>query len=282
MSLPTPAPYDRLTIRAAGAHDSAVLCPYGCHVLGWYGADGRDRFMVSRNADFIPGKPIRGGIPVCFPQFGGKGPLPPHGIARLNPWAVTASAPDQLTLTLADNDATRAVWPVPFRIAMTVAVAPQTLHLRCQVDNPGAAPFSFTFAWHTYFAVGDIALTTVHGLAGTTFHDSLVQGPGAVAVETRESIAIAEEVDRIYANAPDRMSIADNGRRRTFVVAKQNLPDAVLWNPWIAKSRRMADFWPEEFRGMVCLETGAIMAPVTLPPGQTWQAATSFTVQDHG
>ena len=33
-----------------------------------------------------------------------------------------------------------------------------------------------------------------------------------------------------------------------------NLPDAVVWNPWISKAKGMADFGDDEFRQMLCVE----------------------------
>jgi D-hexose-6-phosphate mutarotase len=39
---------------------------------------------------------------------------------------------------------------------------------------------------------------------------------------------------------------------------------AVLWNPWIEKTKGMADMSPEEYKEFVCVEAGAVAEPVTL------------------
>ena len=45
-----------------------------------------DRIFVSSKAIYTGPKAIRGGIPLVFPQFGPKGPLPQHGFARVSKW----------------------------------------------------------------------------------------------------------------------------------------------------------------------------------------------------
>lgn len=53
-------------------------------------------------AVFKPPKAIRGGIPVCFPQFSDFGPLNQHGFARNQQWAVDTleESLDGATVTL--------------------------------------------------------------------------------------------------------------------------------------------------------------------------------------
>jgi hypothetical protein len=72
------------------AADGAQLtaCAHGGHVLGWTPAGGRPRLWLSPTARCGPGLAIRGGIPVIFPQFAGRGPLPKHGFARDRAWRV--------------------------------------------------------------------------------------------------------------------------------------------------------------------------------------------------
>ncbi len=256
--------------------ESAGLCRQGAHLLDWHGPDGAGRLFLSRRAEFAPGAAIRGGVPVVFPQFG-DGPLPKHGLARNRPWRVAEALADRATLVLEDDPQTRALWPHAFRLTLTAALAPGHLTVRLAVENHGTAPFAFTCALHTYFAVADIRQTTVHGLAGVPFLDSLRSGRRDT--ETRDTIPFDGEVDRIYVGAPDHgLAIRDAGHARSFTLAKSNMPDAVLWNPWVDKARRLPDFLPEEYRRMVCLETGVIATPQSLAPGAVWSGETVIGV----
>ena len=45
-----------------------------------------------------------------------------------------------------------------------------------------------------------------------------------------------------------------------------------VWNPWIAKSKTLADFDPLEYTRMVCVESASLGLdqPLELSPGQSW------------
>jgi len=58
----------------------------------------QDVMFVSKNAIFQPPKAIRGGVPVCFPQFGQLGPLGQHGFARNTAFEVVDSSDSSVTL----------------------------------------------------------------------------------------------------------------------------------------------------------------------------------------
>ena len=83
MDTPGPDLFTRVGVRAPdGAR--AEITPYGAHVTSWVTPDGRERLFLSRATSFSPGSAIRGGVPVVFPQFARRGPLRPHGFARIS------------------------------------------------------------------------------------------------------------------------------------------------------------------------------------------------------
>ena len=56
------------------------------------------------------------------------------------------------------------------------------------------------------------------------------------------------------------------------------MADAVVWNPWIEKSKRMPDFGDDEYLRMVCVETGNMATRIALAPNQQWQGGTVLSV----
>jgi glucose-6-phosphate 1-epimerase len=263
---------------ASGARAEIYL--HGAHITSWQTARGCEVLFVSCASHFQDGVPIRGGIPVIFPQFG-DGPLPKHGLARTRAWAVarTALGADgavSIILRLEDDTQTRALWPHPFCLQLTVSLG-LALTLEFTVKNPGSAPFPFQTALHTYFQVADITQTSLFGLQGTAFEDFLHSGP---AVETREVIMFDRETDRIYVNAPDRVVLDDRGNKRKIAIAKSGMNAIVVWNPWLEKSKRLEDFGDDEYRHMVCVETGRMRAPAVLAPGAQWSGRTTFTCEN--
>jgi glucose-6-phosphate 1-epimerase len=185
-------------------------------------------------------------VPVCWPQFSDFGPLQQHGFARNQAWTLLSSGGASehgafAVLELRDDDATRATWPHAFALRLRLSLSEAgALRMDFDVENTGPEALSFTFAAHTYFRVADAAQASVLGLAGTTYLDSL-QGRTR-CTEASDAVGFDKEVDRIYLAVPSRLQLADKAAARTVTLEMRGLPDAVVWNPWIAKAAAMADF----------------------------------------
>ena len=262
------------------AEDGARARVYldGAQVSSWTPAGSTDdRLFVSANALAGAGRSIRGGIPVCFPQFGATGPLRQHGFARLLRWAVVremqASDGARVVLELVDNDATRAEWPFQFHAELSVHVAAATLTVDFAVTNTDGQPFEFTAALHPYFRVRDAFATAVRGLAGTQYQDALRES--ALLEETHDLLAIDGPLDRVYASTSDLLEIVEP--HRTLRIEKRGFPDTVVWNPGAAGTAARAYFVAGDEKHMLCVEAGAIMHPVRLAPGETWTGTQLMT-----
>lgn len=243
----------------------------GAHVTTWRPAGGVERLYLSERAEFRPGAAIRGGIPVIFPQFSDRGPLPRHGFARTAAWDLAeagtrADGAAWAVLRLQDAEATRKVWPEHFVADLRVEVGGQRLTVALLVTNAGAAPFTFTAALHTYLAVADIATVTVDGLGGVAYEDQAAGG--ARRVQTDPVVVIAGEVDRIYYDAPACTTVHTG--IGAIEVCRQNFADTVVWNPGPEKAAGLADMPPQDYRHMLCVEAAAIGTPVHVDPGQQW------------
>ncbi|MHB9022667.1 MAG: D-hexose-6-phosphate mutarotase [Armatimonadota bacterium] len=264
-------------VHRSGARVEVYL--HGAHVTSWRNAAGDELFFLSRESNFAPERPIRGGIPVIFPQFGG-GSLPSHGIARISEWSVAHTGVLDngdilLALQLHQSAESLELWPYRFSLTLGIALAADSLTISLDAENMDEKAFSFTSALHTYFGVADIGRTALRGLQDVAYIDSLRED--IQEVETRPVIRLAEETDRIYVDAPDHLYVDDEGHGRTIEITKAGMPDVVVWNPWIAKSQRMPDFGDDEYLRMVCVETGIIAAPRDLSPGEYWQGTTRFS-----
>ena len=259
------------------AGGSAEVYLHGGHVTSWRDADGKESLFVSSLSHFAPDLPIRGGIPIVFPQFSGQGPLPAHGMARTQSWTLQQCSALQngspmVTLQLTHNPETLALWPHHFLLELSVRLTKCGLSLTLAVRNTGHTFWPFQMALHSYFMVSDIKHASVWGLEGAAYIDALANDERKL--DRDGTIHVSEETDRLYLQTTDHLRIDDAGEGRAVRIEKINMPDVVVWNPWIDKSRRLPDFADDEYQRMLCVETGLISTPCTLMPDECWQGET--------
>jgi len=264
---------------------SATVTLHGAHVTGFTPARAEPVLWMSRKSWFQPGKPIRGGVPVCFPWFAGSGPKPDsphHGFARLMEWQVEATGthPDGrvfLALVLRADERTRAYWPGRFELRYVVTVG-RRLSLSLQTRNLGSEAFTMTCALHSYFAVGDVRQVSIHGLAGTEYIDTV--GPPERKRQGPDPIRFECETDRTYLNTTATCILEDPVLARRITVAKSGSASTVVWNPWSDKAARMEDYADDEWPGMVCIETANVGEnAVTLAPGRSHELEARISVE---
>jgi glucose-6-phosphate 1-epimerase len=247
------------------ASDGARLTArgHGGHVVGWTPVGGRERLWLSPLARCGPGEAIRGGIPVIFPQFAARGPLPKHGVARDRAWRIMPSPePGSWQAVLGDDSATRAIWPHAFELALTASAAGNRLDTALTVRNPGDTPFTFTAALHTYLSLGGPA-ATVRGLGGHRAEDnqdgrtSTVPDGPLLAVDPRD-ISVRDVTGPVTLDDPVLGPLT---------ITADGFADRVVWNP--GPDAALGDVPPGGAVGFVCVEP-AQLSPVTLAPGETW------------
>lgn len=179
------------------------LWTFGAHVVSWQ-VEGVERTWMSRLSKMDGSAPIRGGVPLAWPQFADQGSLPLHGFARTQVWTVGGTATTQtaggprtsITLTLADSPETLAIWPHKFSLSYTLTLGPRSISFELTASNTDESAWPFTVsrrtiqifscdrplqscnAWlrvqgclHTYLGFDDSSLVEIHGLDGTKFID---------------------------------------------------------------------------------------------------------------
>jgi len=249
--------------------DRVVIAQHGAQVLSWVAA-GRERLYLSPRSVMDGQAAIRGGIPVCFPQFNQRGPLPKHGFARQLPW--TAHAPKlqadaaHLALSLNDSAATRRWWDQAFEARLLVALSPGALQVELALRNTDTKALAFTGALHSYFAVDDIGQVHLNGLGGRAEWDAVADRHGTGA----DALRFAGEFDRVYSAAPPGCALHD-GPHRLTIEQDMDWAQTVVWNPGEGKCAQLADMPADGWRHMLCVEAAQVYEPITLAPGDFWQ-----------
>ncbi|KAH6779946.1 Galactose mutarotase-like superfamily protein [Perilla frutescens var. hirtella] len=258
---------------------SARVSLHGAQVISWRTDRGEELLFTSSKAIFKSPKAMRGGISICFPQFGNCVSLEQHGFARNKIWTIEDDPPPlhpndslgksfvDLLLKPAEEDLK--FWPHSFEFRLRVSLASDgNLILISRIRNINGKPFSFSLAYHTHFSVSDISEVRIEGLETLDYLDNLSQRERCT--EQGDAITFESEIDRVYLSSPKCVAVLDHERKRTYLIRKEGLPDIVVWNPWEKKSKAMADFGDEEYKQMLCVNAAAIEKNITLKPGEEW------------
>jgi glucose-6-phosphate 1-epimerase len=277
---------------------------HGAHVTQYQPSGHEPVLWMSGSSYFETGKPIRGGVPICFPWFGpnAKDPkAPAHGMARTTVWDVVATG------RLADGGVAIELatvldgWSLRYRVQFGEMLL-LSLSVECEQSSIGSllpgtpgrragdegqresdasggieTVNSFEEALHTYLAVGDIRQVSIEGLEAYPYLDKVggVTKRGA----TGDAIRFTQETDRVYLDTNAICTLRDPVLQRTISIHQRNSQSTIVWNPWIDKSARMQDFGDEEWPSMVCIETANVgEQAIELGPGQSHTLVTRVEV----
>ena len=259
-----------------------MACAHGGQVLGWTPAgDERDRLWLSPLARCGPGEAIRGGVPVIFPQFAGRGPLPKHGLARDREWELDSGSDGatvaRMAARLTADERTRAIWPHDFTLTLIAEAVSRTLTFTLEVRNdapPGAAAFSLTTALHSYLAT-DAVTARLEGLAGLDAEDNAAAGApirlGTQAVPALgpRDIAVRDIRGPVWLTEADGSAIRLDCPPPEAAGRDDGFDSVVIWNP--GSTPGPADVPPGAASRFVCVEP-ARLAAVSVEPQGGWRA----------
>ncbi|GMP27392.1 hypothetical protein CsSME_00003406 [Camellia sinensis var. sinensis] len=241
----------------------------GC-ITSWK-VSNKDLLFVRPDAVFNGQKPISGGVPHCFPQFG-PGPMQQHGFARNMNWSIVDSQDVEgnpaVTLELKDGPYSRAMWDFSFQAMYKIILDAKSLSTELVITNTDNKPFSFSTALHTYFSAS-VSGASVKGLKGckTLNKDPDPKNP-LEGEEERDVVTFPGFVDCVYLEAPSEL-LLDNGLGDKITIQNTSWTDAVLWNPFLQMEACYKDF--------VCVENAKI-GKVELGPNQSWAATQHLSV----
>lgn len=237
-------------------HAQAKIALQGAHIFHYQTKGEEPILWLSEKAYFEKGKAIRGGVPVCFPWFGPHrfdATLPQHGFARNEEWSYMArheleDGSTHVQLMLTPNETTREMWEYNFVLLYDIIVGKELI-LELTTINTDTEGFEITQALHSYFNVSDIKNVAVKGLEECIFYSNLNKD----LTKQYGEVKIKEEMDRVYFEPSSEIRLID--KEREIVLHQKGSNSLVVWNPWEAKSKQMADMPNDGYKTMLCLET---------------------------
>jgi glucose-6-phosphate 1-epimerase len=257
-----------------GARATVLL--QGAHLVSWIPAGGEEQLYLSPSAQYGTGTSVRGGVPVIFPQFNARGPLPRHGLVRSRSWVATESVVRGGhaigVLRFTDDIATRVHWKHGFEAELTVSLAGKEIDIELAVTNTGDTPFEFTAALHTYLRCNELLKAQLEGLQNRGYEDFL--NGGVAGEQWGDVLTFVGAIDRIYHSVNGPLTLRELGRRTS--IAMSGFDDVVVWNPGDDGVTALPDMPDEDWRRMLCVEAARICEPVHLMPGDDWAGMQSL------
>ncbi|AUI66252.1 MULTISPECIES: D-hexose-6-phosphate mutarotase [Glaesserella] len=221
---------------------TAKVALQGAQLLSWKPSHtAEDVLWLSEIEPFEQGNAIRGGVPICYPWFGGA-KQPPHGTARNRLWELSAYQVDaeqvKLEFSLFDEQ------------QQLEAKMEMELGSTCQLRFTHLAESEAQVALHSYFKVKNIEQVELFGLPDNAF-DAVTQQRQAVSSPRK----IANLVDEVYTANQQPSLISDSSYQRQIEVDHHNASEVVVWNPWHKAMSGMSEMG---YQTMVCVETARI------------------------
>ena len=265
-----------------------VVAEQGAQVLEYRLDNEPPIIWLSEQAAYVSGAGVRGGVPVCWPWFGGLAfnpdavqqaysldDPPAHGLVRSIAWTLIDQQQN-------DDVAELVFQPEPTQLVDACPAVQPSLKIRLDIaltlslvnHNVGVNPVTLSQALHSYFAVSDSRQVTLQGLdqkpyvdAMDDWHSHRQSGP----------LTFREETDRLYLQLGPTLHIDDPGWQRRVTLTTTGSHSAVVWNPWVEKSQRLSQFAPDAWQRMLCIETARVLDDVlTLAPDERHEMSVRF------
>jgi glucose-6-phosphate 1-epimerase len=260
-----------------------LIARQGAQILS-YQVDGQEPLIwLNDGAVFKQGKPVRAGMPICWPWFGNldrnpdsvramrqsSEPAKAHGEVRALNWELLGVGEDGdallVELVLPQAEGHLPGWPHNVALKLSIRLD-QALSVSLVSYNGGSETVTLSQALHTYFAVSDVRQISIEGLDGLRYIETLENW------EERQQagdVTFVGETDRIYLDTPNLVSIVDPQWQRRIQIHTSGSSSAIVWNPWIEKTKTLTDMTADGWQRMVCVETANVLGDVvTLAPDE--------------
>ncbi|KMZ60816.1 putative Aldose 1-epimerase [Zostera marina] len=268
---------------------SAEILLHGGQVVSWK-YQTKELLFISTKKIPKPSKVITGGMSISFPQCsasGSCGSLAQHNLVRNRLWELDDSCPSlplmhnlekysSVDLVLRSTEEDLKIWPHRFELRLRVVLGSKKLILIPRVKNTDTKPFLFSFSIRNYLLVSDISEVRIEGLETLHYYDYLKQK--ATSTEQSDAITFYERIDRLYLRTCKKIAVIDHSGKQTLVIEKECLPDSGIWNPWIEKTKAIADLGDRDYKTMLCMKSAANEKQILLKPSEEWKCNQELSV----
>lgn len=222
------------------------------------GSSGQAPWLYCSSLQSVPGQPVRGGVPVLFPQFANKGPLPKHGFVRNLVWEVQrtwqTSSESGVIYALDLDEQTVHVWPNKASLKLEISASSRQLFMRLVVTNKGTNTLEWTGGLHPYWWLPNLLDTKVVGLG---------------AEHQNELIFDENGIEQIFSNK-NTVTLM-RGKDSAIELQASGFDEWMVWSPGQVGAKLLTDMPGEDWQHFVCIEPVCVTNPVKLEAGESFE-----------
>ena len=243
----------------------------GAHVTEYCPKNEENVLWLSDSANFLPGKAIRGGIPLCWPWFGASpdADKPQHGFARYSKFEIVdQQIKDNYVAVVLSLD-TKSLGDrheydgLDFELEVRLS---DSLWMEMRTTNQSNNIYKINDCFHNYFSIPDIGQVRIPQLENLIYLDKV---QGFKQCEQRVSFSVGQEVDRVYRGVGETVRVLASNESQ-IDIQTWGLENLVVWNPWSEKAEQMSDFDDLGYQQMICVEpANATYGSIVIPPSAT-------------
>lgn len=251
-------------IQLVAGDSRALVTPFGAQVISFQ-RKGQETLWLSEKVILDGSKPIRGGLPLCWPWFGPHATdssKPGHGFARNSLWQVVSQTADSLLLELTPNTLSQNIFPYAFKAQLEIKLS-DVLELALTTQNLDSQPFDLTQAYHSYLSIEDMAKVRVSGVNANKLQDKLTKSETPFQQDTLTDLV--PPFDQVYWGQHTAMTLSSG--LPALSMESKAMDAMVVWNP--GAEGKFADIAEDAWQDFICVEA-AQLNPVTLQPGESF------------
>lgn len=212
------------------------------------------------------GATVRGGIPVCFPQFANNGHLPKHGFVRDLPWDCVESSPELVRYQLQITESTHPNWTHAAQLEISYQCTDVGLSVGLDIHNVGKTPFAFTGGLHPYLRINQLQSVSIAGLAGLKTDN--LYFPKQIKLDTDALCFDDHAFETCFEGCPTLLIYEQE--KLSFRLSSVGFTHWMVWNPGKEGAKGIKDLPDSDWQRFICVEP-IIREPMVLQPRSSFK-----------
>jgi len=231
----------------------------GARVASWITEKGEQIYWSQKVQNVAP---VRGGVPLCWPQFAMNGPLSKHGFVKPAVFSLVSTQTDRAKLSLVLRNHEDNGHFFSFDMTVDIVLTKHAIEIKQHIVNKRDEPLEYTACIHPYFNVEEIGNVQIISdrLKNARGVDKTGLKPNKAFVETTDTLTFdgkGTPMDTMYFIGKlngDYLLKRNDKLGDIKIRAPEGYLDLTCWNIGAKDCVTIADMEDDDWKRYVCVE----------------------------